>query len=349
MSAIEVHFGGPDLPPRRLRDLLEAHVHAVPPGGAIDWVTYYFRDRPLAAALLEAHRRGGRVTVTIDGRPRTAHASDRVAAMLAGPRGLGDGFRALRMARVPAPSGRLQAPHLHEKIYAFSHPGPVAFVGSFNPSGDDPEEQPELIEEIRDQDRGHNVLVGFHDPVLVRALTAHARWVHRARLVGLAGSLAAANRAVVAGPTELHFLPRPGPHPVARRLGRLRPGARVALTGSHVKGRGAVRLLAALARGGVGVEVLAEATRRRVPTRVEEDLRAAGVAVRRLVDPAGLPLHDKFVLAEEAGRRWVAFGSFNWTTRSRWLNREVCAISTDPALVGAFADRWQALAAVAAP
>ena len=40
-----VCFGGPDLPARRLRNLLEEQVRAVPGGGSIDWVTYYFRDR----------------------------------------------------------------------------------------------------------------------------------------------------------------------------------------------------------------------------------------------------------------------------------------------------------------
>ena len=58
-------------------------------------------------------------------------------------------------------------PHLHEKLYCFSHPRPVALIGSFNPSGDDPEEQPEIIDEIGDQDLGHNVLVAIYDPALV--------------------------------------------------------------------------------------------------------------------------------------------------------------------------------------
>lgn len=340
---VEIHFAGPDCPPRVLRDLLEARVHAVPPGGRIDWVTYYFRDRPLARALLEARRRGVQVSVTIDGRPRTAHASDRVVEMLAGPAGLGDGFRAIRMWRLPTPSGRLRNPHLHEKIYCFSHPAPMAFIGSFNPSGDDPEEAPEIVEEIRDQDRGHNLLVGFGDPVLVRGLMEHVRWVHQARLPGLAGSLSTPNRKLTAGPTEIHFLPRIGRHPVVRLLAGLGAGARVAIAGSHVKGAGVVRVLVALARRGVTVHVLAEQTLRRVPTRVEDTLRAAGITVQRILGPEGIPMHDKFVLVEHGGRRRVAFGSFNWTTRSFWLNREVCAISEDPGLLGAFQARWQML------
>ena len=125
----QVHFGGPDLVPGRLRDLLAERVAAVPAGGAIDFITYYFRDRRLAAELLAAKRRGATVRVTLDGRPRSSHANDAVIRLLAGPGGLGTGLRVVR-------GGKLLRPRLHEKLYCFSHPSPAAFVGSFNPSGD---------------------------------------------------------------------------------------------------------------------------------------------------------------------------------------------------------------------
>lgn len=342
-ASTEVQFGGPDLPPRRLRDLLEAGVHAVPAGGRIDWVTYYFRDRRLAEALVEARRRGVAVRLTLEGRPRTAHASDRVVARLAGPNGLGAGLRLVRMWPVPTPPGKLRHAHLHEKLYCFSHPEPLALVGSFNPSGDDPEEDPAVIEEIRDQDRGHNLLVGFRDPGLVEGLRAHADWLHQTRTPGLLGIFARANRRLVSGGTEIHFLPQVGRHPLLTRLADLGPGARVRIAGSHVKGAGIVGALVGLA-GRVGaVELVAEDTERRVPTQVEERLLRAGIRFRRTADPAGLPMHNKFVLAEDGDRRWVAFGSFNWTTRSFWINREILAISSDADLFAAFDRRWQAL------
>lgn len=341
--SVEIHFGGPDLPPRRLRDLLEERVHAVPSGGRIDWVTYYFRDRRLAAALLDAGRRGVAVNVTLEGRPRTERANDRGAAALADSGGLGDRFSTVRMWPIPTPSGKLRHPHLHEKLYCFSHPEPVAFIGSFNPSGDDPEEDPAVIEEIRDQDRGHNLLVGFRDPRLVEGLLAHARWIHRTRLPGLLGSLTPANRRLRSGATELVFLPRLGRHPLLRHLGDLGSGARVRIAGSHVKGGGVVRALSGLARRVRSVELVAEHTQRRVPTQVEEQLRSAGIDFGRWNDPEGLPMHNKFVLAEDGERRWVAFGSFNWTTRSFWINREILAISADEDLFSAFDERWKAL------
>ena len=131
-SIYDIHFGGPDLPSGRLRDLLAERVTAVPAGGKINWVTYYFRDRRLAAELLQAHRRGVKVTVTLDAHPRSSSANEAVMNMLAGPDGLGTGFRVVAMPVVLTPSGRTRT-HLHEKLYCFSHPRPVAYIGSFNP------------------------------------------------------------------------------------------------------------------------------------------------------------------------------------------------------------------------
>ena len=47
------------------------------------------------------------------------------------------------------------------------------------PSGDGYEDDRAIMDEIGDQDRGHNVLVGLGDPILVERLIEHARWIHR--------------------------------------------------------------------------------------------------------------------------------------------------------------------------
>jgi len=145
MSDSQVHFGGPDRPVGLLRDLLAERVAAVPAGGSIDWVTYYFRDRRLAAALVEAHERGVDVRVTLDGHPRTPHANAAVIEMLEA--GLGDRLRVVRGRLDGTPLGKISRPRLHEKLYCFSHPAPVAFVGSFNPSGDVPESTSAVAED----------------------------------------------------------------------------------------------------------------------------------------------------------------------------------------------------------
>ena len=92
-SNFETHFGGPDQPAGRLRDLLAEQIEAVPAGGAIDWITYYFRDRRLAEQLLRAHRRNVNVTVTLEGNPHIPHANYEVVSMLSGEQGLGKRFR----------------------------------------------------------------------------------------------------------------------------------------------------------------------------------------------------------------------------------------------------------------
>jgi phosphatidylserine/phosphatidylglycerophosphate/cardiolipin synthase-like enzyme len=62
-----------------------------------------------------------------------------------------------------------------------------------------------------------------------------------------------------------------------------------------------------------------------------------------------LPMHNKFVIVEKSGQRWVIFGSFNWTTRSYWLNYEIGAISTDDTLFKAMSQRWELLKSLSQP
>ncbi len=337
------HFGGPDLAPGRLRDLLAERTAAVPAGGAIDFVTYYFRDRRLAEELLRARRRGVAVQVTLEGRPRTPRANAAVVDLLSGPAGLAGGLRLVQSRLDGTPLGRVFRPRLHEKLYCFSHPRPTALLGSFNPSGDLPEEQPEIVEEIRDQDRGHNVLVELARGELVGPLVEHARRLHRAPHGPLDRLAPRANRALRADRLEIHFWPRVLPNPVLGLLRRLGPGARVRLAASHLSGPSALRALLGLAARGVVLEILTESTERRVPPAAERRLSAAGISIRRVAHPQGLPMHAKFALVEAPGRRCVIFGSFNWTEPSRRFNREIGAICADAKLFDAFAERWGAL------
>jgi len=345
-SNFETHFGGPDQPAGRLRDLLAEQIEAVPAGGAIDWITYYFRDRRLAEQLLRAHRRNVNVTVTLEGNPHVPHANSAVVAMLSGAQGLGEGFRTVYLPpRVPMPSRRMGNPNLHEKLYYFSHPKPVAFIGSFNPSGDDPEDRPDVIHEIGDHNRAHNVLVGISEPALVGGLVNHARWIHRARHGIFEPFVADGNRALRGANTEIHFLPRARSHAVARFLGRFGDGARIRVAASHLNGMTSIKTMLRLTHRGASVQILAEPTLRRVPLKAEKRLAEAGIAFRRVTHPENLPMHNKFVLVEQNSQRWVIFGSYNWSTLSFWINQEICAISSEPQLFKSFAERWEVLEA----
>jgi phosphatidylserine/phosphatidylglycerophosphate/cardiolipin synthase-like enzyme len=335
MSELRPFFGGPDRTPRLLRDLLEEKTDAVPSGGEIGWVTYYFRDRALAAALVRARRRGVRVTVSLEASPRLRTANDGVRRQLEGNEGLGVHFRAVRHA-LPC--------NLHAKLYYFSHPTPTALVGSFNPSGDRPED-PDVIREIGDQDRGHNVLVEIAHPGLADGLARHADWVHRGGHGVFERFGAAANRCLEADGHRVFFFPRRRSDVVRRLLSRLSAGSRARIAASHIRDMSVVRALGGLARRGVRVEIVAHDSERRVPRRIEAACVRSGIAFRRYVHPDRLPMHNKFMLLEGGNLRQVLFGSMNLTRSSRWLNHELVVVSEEPRLFGAFAERWEAIAA----
>jgi phosphatidylserine/phosphatidylglycerophosphate/cardiolipin synthase-like enzyme len=345
MSDSPVHFGGPDRPIGFLRDLLAQRVARVPAGGSIDWVTYYFRDRRLAAALVEARQRGVDVRVTLDGHPRTPHANDAVIELLKA--GLGGGLRVVRSRLDGKPLGRVARPRLHEKLYCFSDPSPVAFVGSFNPSSDSPEVEPEVIEVIGDHDRAHNALVELRNPALVRGLTDHARGLHSARHGCLDRFAARANRALQHSGYSIYFWPRVRRHPIMALLLDLERGSRIRIAASHISGSSSLRGFCTVAARGVKIEIVTESTRRRVPVEAEQRLIRAGISVRRLIDDEWIPMHNKFVLVETSGLKATVFGSFNWSEPSYRFNREIGVATEDPLLFKAFADRWDQLAAKA--
>ena len=313
-----VHFGGPDRPARALRDLLDQHVEAVPSGGTIDWMTYYFRDLALAAALVRAHERGVRVRVSLEGLPRHRGANDAVIGIL--KRGIGRGLRVERRL--------LGASHLHTKLYAFSHPRPHVLVGSFNPSGSEIEDAT-IVADIGDQDRGHNLLVELRDQGLVTALTAHAEAVHAGAnpFGGLASGVD-----IHTGGFDACFFPRRGRNPLDLRLQRLGKAARLRVAVSHLRDPSVTRQLIRIGKAGGLVEVLTHHTDRRSPERLVDRLRTAGMRTYRYEHPDGLPMHAKFMLAEQGDERWSAFGSYNLTRTSRWLNQELLMFTGDPGI-----------------
>jgi len=331
-----LHFGGPDRPPRHLRTLLRNKVDAVPAGGSIVWATYYFRDRDLAEALIAASDRGVAVTLHVEGHPRRASVNQQVIDRLR-RHGLNGGLH------VHAPTLPMLAgahPHLHSKIYAFSHPEPVALVGSFNPSGDVPEDA-EVIAEIGDQDRGHNLLVELIDPALVTALVGHVTALHRP----FARMRPAQNRAIASADTRIWFYPRLRTDILGGHMRAAGAGSRIRGAISHLKQGDLVNGLARAARAGASVRLIVHDTERRVPEAAVSMLAAAGVEIGRYRHADHLPLHAKLLLVEDRGVETAWFGSFNYNPRSRWLNRELLVASRERAIVEALGDRFETIAA----
>ena len=321
---MNVHFGGPDQPARALRNLLEERVDAVPKGGSIDWMTYYFRDEALGEALVRARKRGAKVRICVEGHPRHRGANDRMIGILG--RGIGDGLRVEKHL--------FGASHLHSKLYCFSAPTPHALVGSLNPSGNEPEDAA-VIADIGDQDRGHNLLGEIDEPLLVRAFTQRVAAIHAGANPFLA--LASRARSTVG---QAFFFPRRGRNPLDLHLMELGPGAKLRVSASHLSDRRTSQLLVRIVERGGRVEVLTHHTLRRSPEALAQFLRLGGVEVHRYERPEQLPMHAKFILAEDCDRRWSAFGSYNLSRTSRWLNQELLVFSDDAALWNALDRRW---------
>jgi hypothetical protein len=247
--------------------------------------------------------------------------------------GLEDGLK-LHKSRYPVPSPS----ELHAKIYAFSGPVPAAFVGSFNPSGSEPED-PRINAKIGDQDRGQNVLVELRSPKLVAALQRQAR---RGWKTGLLTRFRQ-NRRVRDGDTSLYFYPRLNTNVVEHSLARLGPGDAIEGAVSHMGPGPFATAVEAAARRGVKVELAVHDTERRVPDGVVESLTRAGVDVHRYRDPDGLPMHAKILVVTDDGKRTAWFGSYNFNFQSRFLNDEVLVRSTNPQLVGELHARVDAI------
>lgn len=338
-QSLRVFFGGPDLQPRLLRDLLESRVSAVPPAGEILWATYYFRDEALATALVRAKSRGVRVRLTLEACPRTEHANISVLDMLRQDATLGHDCRPLRHC---LPDNLLwKKPRLHLKLYYFSHPKPHMLFGTFNPSGNRPED-PRMMAEIGDQDRGHNYLVEITDPRLVSPLRDHLLRLHEHPHGPWERLLPANNRLLSSGETGIYLFPRLRRDVIRRNLLNLPKGATLRMAISHLNDRGAGNMLLHLARQGVRIEILCHDTERRVPQWMET-LLDGHLLFRRYRHPEGLPMHNKFILIDTPRRREVMFGSMNLSRNSLHANHELLAVSRNSSLYDAFLARWEAM------
>jgi hypothetical protein len=330
-------FGGPDCRPRVLRDLLASRVSAVPLGGEIFWATYYFRDRALADALAEAGRRGVKVRLAIEAHPRTAAANLGVLEMLRDPDNLGSGCRGV--GHFLPDNLRWKTPRLHIKLYYFSHPEPHCLVGTFNPSGNIPEDQ-DILAEIGDQDRGHNHLVELTDSRLVLPLRKHLLQLHSGHHGPWERLMPANNRVYTTDDSRLYLFPRFRRDVIRRRLLALSAGTTLRMAVSHLNDRGIVKALSRLSRKGVKIEIITHDTERRVPPWIETMLDGH-MDFRRYRHPQGLPMHNKFILVDAEGTREIIFGSMNLSQSSLHANHELLVFSTDPSLYDAFLERWE--------
>ncbi|MGB9499226.1 MAG: phospholipase D-like domain-containing protein [Dissulfuribacterales bacterium] len=320
---------------------MAAQIKAVPCGGEIRWITYYFRDEQLAHELVEAGRRGVSVCVALEKKPRTAHANQGVADILGGHRGLAEGFRQI-IHRFPD-NLRFKRPRLHEKLYYFSHPRPHVLVGSFNPSSNRPEDLL-IIAKIGDQDQEHNFLVELNDDSIVSALKAHMQHIHDGVHGPWERLFSPDNRIIRSGDTSLYIFPRRRRGVLKKYLQAVPPGSILRIAVSHMNNAQMVNLLCYLSNKGVAVEIIAHDTFRRVPLWTEKKLSRAKINFHRYRHPRGTSMHNKFFLVENNNLKQVIFGSMNLSSRSLHANHELLVFSENSFLFDGFSRRWEEMA-----
>ncbi len=327
-------FGGPDRPHRFLRNVLEQLVEQARPGSRIDWSTYYFRDLALASALMRAADRGVRVRLVLEGQARRRGANDAVIELLAA-HGLGGGFK------VRQRQGGLG--QLHTKAYLFSDPD-LALVGSFNPSGNQPEDQ-DVVAEIGDQDRGYNLLFCVRQPDFVVALRKHVDQLGEKDAKLWDRLRPHFNRALGSGSTRAFLYPRLRTRLVESEIQALGRSASVLAAVSHMKKGSFINALRRARRNGAGVSLLVHATERRVPGGLIEQLNKEGIITTRIGNTHDIPMHNKFVILQQGEKRHAWLGSYNYNSKSRWLNDELLVRTEDADAVELLAHRFEQMRA----
>jgi hypothetical protein len=322
--AEECFFGSPSTP-GRLQLLLADSIDRVPVGGKILWSTYYLANTDLLDKLRLAALRGVKVVVALEARPRSPTINREAFKRLGSLPGL----------TLVAVRSHIFS-HLHEKLYYFSHPQPFFLAGSYNPSMD-AGLNPEVIEDIGDQDQGHNVLVKVTNPQAVERVRRH--------LHAYSEDKEAAQAQVQSDPAIV-FLPMGGKAPHLHWFAQEWQEIHIAM--SHLRDGTVVKMLARQAQRGCKVHLISHDSQRRFPSRHEDALQAAGVCVWRYCHPQRFPMHSKYTLLRNGSQHISLYGSMNFSKTSRWLNREVivqsCAMRTYDKLLANWNDIQQEVA-----
>ena len=131
----------------------------------------------------------------------------------------------------------------------------------------------------------------------------------------------------------------PGPEPLQALIRELRKARRTAdvcvftITDDRISDG-----LMTIARRGVRVRIITDDDKARDRGSDVDRLRSAGIAVA--VDDSDAHMHHKYAVFD--GRRLVT-GSFNWTRAATGENNENILLTTEPALVRAYATEFERL------
>ena len=332
-------FAGPDKKTQLLRDTLLKQVNNTPSGGTIRWMCYYFYEPVLLDALISAAKRGVKIEIIVEGRPRTQPVSQLCREMF-------EQHPCIDITYVQQKSvweymGITWHPHMHSKLYYFSHPTPHVLVGSYNPTAGPESMNESLVDQIGNHALSHNVLVRLDDASIVEHLLDYVMKMKRKSFAHTARISNSRRRHYSDKYYQIYFLPRLASHPVTRLLAKKTRNAQIRCAISHLKGPAIARPLLAAARHGNHVEIILGQSKRRVSGRQLSLLDKHEIKYHQLDNGSNLLMHNKFIICQSPGEHGVLFGSFNWSMRSWWLNHEILVYTKDNNIVNAFEQRWQ--------
>lgn len=319
-----------------IEDALVRLIDATPAGAEIRVALFSFTRSPPTDALLRAAVRGVDVAIVLDG--GADGLGSEVPALIAG-------LGAARVHLCDAPgTACVGSGIMHHKTFLFSA----------------------LTDGRRDvvMQASHNLtttqLTMHNNAVVVaddRALYAAYRrtWDDLFADVEIP---AYDRRAIGDGPVHVQFFPRPTGDPVVEALAAVRCDGtsqiHVAMAYFTDGRRGVATELAARARDGCAVRVVAGDAEIPLGTVVASTLTGAGVELTRYPDRSGWSLHSKYLLIDAPGsdgpghHRRVLTGSHNWTDAARAINDETLLTIEDDAVFAAYRADWDHVRTAAA-
>ncbi|MFK8026577.1 MAG: phospholipase D-like domain-containing protein [Gammaproteobacteria bacterium] len=339
-SSAETYFGGPDKNKNLLRDVLIQHIEAVPSNGNISWVCYYLNDPEIIQALINASKRGVQINLTIDGRPRTPSINQ-----LCIDKFNLTSINLIIVKRKPFWEyfGIHWHPHLHSKLFYFSHPTPRVLIGSYNPTAGDQHIDATLIDKIGDHSISHNVLVAIDEENSVNYLHKHILKLQLYWQRMFARLAVTHNTTFHSLEWEINFLPSLRKHPINKLLSNNESNVHVKCAISHLKGLCTLKPIKAALKTGKKIELLLESSQRRVPNKHLVFLDKHAIKYYQPKLDKNCLMHNKFIIYKSDQQHCVMFGSFNWSSRSMLLNNEIIACSHDKNTISAFEARWNQL------
>ena len=338
-----VYFGGPDKEKHTLRDTLLKHIQNVPANGKIYWMCYYFNEPILFDALIAASNRGVEIKLIIEGNPRSSEVNVSCFKVLSEQTNISIAIKTSK------PFWRYLGihwhGHMHAKMYYFSHPNPCVLIGSYNPTSDPHDINSHLIDQIGDHTISHNVLVKTHENVVTSNLIKHFCKIYDS--TGYLRFSRLNNLTHTSSEWHINFLPRYKSHSVSHLLSSKDKNVLIKCAISHLKGPAILDPLIKASRSEKIIEIIIGASKRRINQNTLTKLEQHKIKYRLITTDNHKLMHSKFIIYQSNKEYCVLFGSFNWSSRSWWLNNEIIACCRDEAVIRAFEQRWNEMLAMA--